>query len=457
MNARLTLASLAAGLLATSSIAVAGSVDVSTRQIISSSQIGRGTFVTHAPGDFTRLFIVAKAGIIRIYNLKTGTLLSTPFLSITGVVRDNSNEQGLLGLAFHPDYQENGYFYVNFTNNSNDTEIRRYSVTADPNVATTAGSLEILTIDQPFTNHNGGWMGFGPDEYLYISTGDGGSACDPGQRSQDVTDQLLGKMLRIDIDATGFGVNYDIPPDNPFAGGPGDDEIWAYGLRNAWRCSFDRATGDLYIADVGQGVREEINVQPFDSAGGENYGWDCEEGFLCASSSGCGAGACDCGSPSLTPPVDDYSHSGGNCSVTGGYVYRGCAIPSEVGNYFFSDYCSGQIWSWKWDGAGGTTDFANRTSDLDPPGGSSISFITSFGEDAWGEMYIMEDGGELWQIVDLNNLPRYTDVVCDGEVNTEDLLVVLGAWGPCVGCPADVNGDDQVNTEDLLALLADWG
>lgn len=303
--------------------------------------LDRPLFATHAPGDYTRLFILEQwAAKIQILNLKTAQLNDEPFLDIDPLVIGSGNERGLLGLAFHPDYQQNGEFYLNYNNNAGDTIIARYTRTADPDIADPASAQILLTIDQPFSNHNGGWMDFGPDDgFLYISTGDGGSADDPGNRAQDITDQLLGKMLRIDVDAD---PPYAIPPSNPFVGIQGDDEIWVYGLRNAWRCSFDRQTGDLFIADVGQDDWEEINLQPADSLGGENYGWRCMEGAHCTDLSGC-----TCFAPELTLPIYEYSHGGSpfRCSITGGYVYRGCAIPSLHGHYFFADYCADQIWS----------------------------------------------------------------------------------------------------------------
>ncbi|MCZ6492810.1 MAG: PQQ-dependent sugar dehydrogenase [Planctomycetota bacterium] len=293
------------------------------------SGLNRPVFATHAPGDFSRLFIVEQRGVIKILDLATKMVLAEPFLDIDVLVggpNDNFDERGLLGLAFHPDYQTNGYFYVNYTNNSSDTSIRRFTVSGNPDIADPASFFTLLTISQPFANHNGGWMGFGPnDDYLYIATGDGGFFCDPGQRAQDITNQLLGKMLRIDVDGDDFpkdiNRNYAIPPDNPFVGVTGDDEIWAYGLRNPWRSSFDRETGDLYIADVGQNAREEIDYQPAASRGGENYGWDCEEGTECANSVSpdCAgtANGCSCGDPTLVNPIHEYTHSFG-FSITGG-------------------------------------------------------------------------------------------------------------------------------------------
>jgi glucose/arabinose dehydrogenase len=420
------------------------------------SGLTRPIYATHAPGDDTRLYIIEKQGRIRVLNLKTGVVqaLGSEFLNIDSLVgggTTTNDERGLLGLAFHPEYQTNGLFYVYYTNNSSDTIVSRYEVTSPDSADASSASL-VLFVDQPFSNHNGGWIGFGPnDGYLYIATGDGGSSCDPGQRAQDITNQLLGKMLRIDVDG---GSPYAIPAANPFVGITGDDEIWSFGLRNPWRPSFDRATGDLYLADVGQFAWEEISFQSAASPGGENYGWDCTEGNACPVS-GCAAGACGCADADLVSPFHVYSHSLG-CSITGGYVYRGCAVPDLQGTYFFADYCSARIWSGRYDGTG-FTDFMDRTVELDP-GALSISNIASFGEDLRGEVYICDQsGGEVFRIIPADYTPLYADIDCNLEVGFSDLLQVLAKWGPCVGCAADVDGDDDTDFDDLLLVLANWG
>ncbi len=352
-------------------------------------------FVTHAPGDFDRVFIVEQGGRIKI--LKNGVVLATPYLDITDRVV-GGGEQGLLGLAFHPSYQSNGLFFVDYTDSSGVTHIAQFSRTANFDLADSSTEVTLMTIAQPFLNHNGGWIDFGPDGFLYVSMGDGGDGNDPGNRSQDIENQLLGKMLRVDVDGDDFPVdatrNYAIPADNPFVGVTGDDEIWAYGLRNAWRCSFDRDTGDLYMGDVGQGAREEIDFHGAGDPAGQNFGWRCTEGTDCTGLSGC-----TCNGPLLTPPIHEYGHVFTNCnSVTGGYVYRGCAMPDLSGTYFFADFCREQMWSFRYSG-GIVSEFAERTSELVADVGAGES-VSSFGEDAYGELYVCDlFGGEVFKMV----------------------------------------------------------
>ncbi len=369
------------------------------------SGLSRPVFVTSPPGDTNRLFIVEQhTGRIKILDRGTGTINATPFLTVGGL--STGNEQGLLGLAFHPDYANNGFFYVNFTASNRATNIRRYQVSANPDLANSGSATTVLTYSQPQSNHNGGWAGFGPDGYLYLGSGDGGGGNDnnsghtPGTgNSQDITNNLLGKMLRVDVDGDDFpgdsSRNYAIPDDNPFVGVTGDDEIWAYGLRNPWRASFDRATGDLYIADVGQNRREEIDFQPAASTGGENYGWRLREGMIATPTGGVGGPR----PPGNVDPIYDYTHGGGpdqGYSVSGGYVYRG-PIASLQGVYFFADYVTENIWSFRYDGAN-LADFTNRTAEFAPDVGS-IDGISSFGEDALGNLYLVDLGGEVFQIV----------------------------------------------------------
>jgi glucose/arabinose dehydrogenase len=450
-----------------------GATPLTTERVASS--LVRPVFVTAPPSDTARLFIVEKAGVIKILNLGSGVVNPTPFLDIDALVgggTSNGDERGLLGLAFDPEYGTNGFFYVNYTNNLFDTVVARYEVSANPDIADSGSAQILLTIDQPFSNHNGGWMAFGPDGMLHIATGDGGSSCDPAERAQDV-DLLLGKILRIDVSSG--GVSYDIPPDNPFVGIPGADEIWAYGLRNPWRDSFDRVTGDLYIADVGQGVWEEINIQPADSTGGENYGWDCMEGNHCASDSGCplADSPCTCLDPSLTDPEHEYSHGGSpfRCSITGGYVYRSCDIPDLRGTYFFADYCSEQIWSFRFNGS--VTDFMERTTELAPGGGLTIDSIVSFGEDDAGELYIVDQAtltagtdGEIYKIVPAArpDPPSPHDYDNDGFVTPFD----TGKFVDCLSGPDmpfndclcdvyDVDTDSDVDLKNFASFQLAFG
>jgi glucose/arabinose dehydrogenase len=339
-----------------------------------------------AAGDGSdRLFIVQQGGLIRI--LENGVLLSAPFLDLTARV-SCCGERGLLGLAFHPDYDVNGFFFVNYTDNNGETVVARYSVSSNPDVASAQSAVTILQVPQPFSNHNGGQLQFGPDGYLYIGMGDGGSGGDPGNRAQSI-DTLLGKMLRIDVD---HGLPYTIPPDNPLRFRIGArPEIWATGLRNPWRFSFDRQTGDLWIADVGQGTFEEIDFQSASSDGGENYGWRLMEGFHCFTpSTGCTNGV------QLTLPVYEYDHSVG-CSVTGGYRYRGPRYPRLNGVYLFGDFCSGVIFGGFEDGS--TFDFRTLLA-------SNLA-ISTFGEDERGEVYVADyDGGTVYRIEDAAPVKR---------------------------------------------------
>jgi glucose/arabinose dehydrogenase len=412
-------------------------------------------FATYAPGDYNRLYILEKRGKIQVLDLTTNTY--SLFMNIDARVRGGTSlndERGLLGLAFHPDFEDNGHFYVYYTEEpSGGTMVERYS-TVSPDQGDPTSAVEIISFFQPFSNHNGGWIGFGPDGYLYIGTGDGGSAGDPSRRAQDITNQPHGKMLRIDVN-TKTGGGYDIPADNPFVGLEGDDEIWAYGLRNPWRCSFDRETGDLWMADVGQSAWEEVSFQPASSTGGENYGWDCREGahnFQFVT---------ECFDETFVEPISEYNHSctGGGFSITGGYVYRGCDIPTLRGIYLFADYQCSNIWTLEYDGK--STTRTNIRSDISPSiDGFTISRIASFGEDLAGNMYIVSQtgstNGSIFKLIPEVASIEDADVNCDGVIDTADLLIVLASWGPCPNCPADTNGDGTVDTEDLLHVLANW-
>ncbi len=401
-------------------------------------------YVTSPPDDFERLFVVEQAGTIRI--IKNGTLLSEPFLDLTGQVTFGG-EQGLLGLAFHPDYDQNGYFFVNYTDGSGDSHVARFTVSSNPDSADENSEEDILVVGQPFANHNAGMLDFSPiDGYLYVGYGDGGSAGDPGNRAQDST-TFLGKMLRIDVDS---GLPYSVPSDNPFVGDAAiEDEIWAFGLRNPWRYSFDRANGDLYIADVGQNSWEEIDYQPASSSGGENYGWRWKEGTHCYDPpSGCDPGG-------LTDPIHEYGHVP-ECSVTGGFVYRGCAIPDLQGTYFFADYCSDKIWSFRYDGAN-LTEFTDRTADFDPPS-ADIGSIVSFGEDAYGEMYIVDVGGEIFKIVSTDTVDcneNGTPDGCDIEYGASEDNDENGIPDECeTFLCGDTNTSGGVDIDDVVYLIA---
>ncbi len=334
------------------------------------------TYLTHAGDGSGRLFITEQVGRIRV--VVNGQLLERPFLDISSIVGSRASEQGLLSVAFHPRYTSNGHFFVNYIDVRGDTVVARYTVSADPNVADPESGAVLLTIDQPYANHNGGQLQFGPDGYLYIGMGDGGSAGDPQNNGQRL-DTLLGKLLRIDVDST---FPYGIPPDNPFRNrNDAKPEIWAYGLRNPWRFSFDRATGDLYIADVGQNAYEEVDFQPATSRGGENYGWNFMEGNHPYGGRS--------NRPEFTPPVAEYSHAEGGCSVTGGYVYRGARLPALTGIYLFGDYCTGLTWTLY----RSAPDRWERRLFL-----RTNLRISSFGEDEFGELYVLDHAGAVYRL-----------------------------------------------------------
>jgi len=457
----------------------------------------RPVFVTAPAGDLARVFVIEQrlggsttvpwVGRLRIVNLSNNTTNVTPYLSITGVAQlsatINISEQGLLGMAFHPQFMTNGngYFWVNYTRESDGaTVIARYRATGGVPTSTTAdpaSAATMLVIAQPQSNHNGGWMAFGPDGYLYIAMGDGGNGNDTGTghstggNAQDLTSNLLGKMLRLDVDGPdnipgnaddadpGNGAPYRIPAGNPFNGTNGDREIWAYGLRNPWRPSFDRLTGELWIADVGQDNREEVNVQPGTLAG-LNYGWRCMEGFRCTGLSGC-----VCNAASLVLPILDYDHNtlippvnNTGCSITGGYVYRGCAMPLLRGTYFFADYCRGRVWSFR-HCSGSIVGFSEKAL-------AGVENITSFGEDARGELYICDQtGGQVFRIVPSPATPNCTVATCgsadfnnDGDVGTdldiEAFFLCLGGDCCASGGSADFDGDGDTGTDlDIEAFF----
>jgi glucose/arabinose dehydrogenase len=419
--------------------------------------LARPIYVTAPEGDFDRIFVIEQfatgpVGRIKIYRPATNT--TSDFLILSGI--SNGDEQGLLGLAFHPDYATNRKFYIYFTNTAGSTVVREYLTQAgNPDAADTSTARTIMTFTQPQSNHNGGWIAFGPDGMLYIASGDGGNANDDGPghtagtgNAQDITSNLLGKMLRIDVNSDGFpgdaNRNYAVPASNPFVGVTGDDEIWSYGLRNPWRNSFDRATGELWIADVGQNSWEEINREPANTPG-RNYGWRCMEGDTCTGLSGC-----TCNTPALTMPVFDYLHASGRCSITGGYVYRGCLNPAMVGKYLFADYCTGEIWS-----LDPATNVVTRLL--------SLGFgVTSFGEDAYGELWVTrQTSGRVFRMEPAAGAPAFTDCNTNGRPDCWDLADGTstdnngnGVPDSCdPNCAPDFNGDGFLDFFDYDAYV----
>lgn len=377
------------------------------------------TGIHHAGDGSGRLFLVSKAGTLSVFD--DAAILPQPFLDLTPIVRSTGVERGLHGLAFHPDYDVNGFFYVMYTDLNSDSTLARYKVSEDPNVADPASGEILLVIPQPDQFHNASQLQFGPDGFLYIGSGDGGFVGDPNNNAQNLS-TLLGKILRIDVDG---GSPYAIPPDNPFVGVPGArPEIWAYGVRNPWRFSFDRLTGDLYMGDVGQSTWEEVNFQPASSPGGENYGWRLMEGLHCYNP------PTGCFNPSLTLPILEYEHQGflGQCSVTGGFVYRGSRFPRFEGAYFYGDWCSGRVWA--------ARQIAGQwisTEVLD----SSISPNT-FGEDEAGELFVGDDNtGTIYKLIDpmpFCDIATSQDIYTVGETISASVarLVNLGETSPAV-------------------------
>ena len=338
------------------------------------SGLDRPLFLTHAGDQSGRIFVVEKTGRILIF--KDGVQLAEPFLDIVRLVNSQSSERGLLGLAFHPNYAENGQFFVNYTDLNGDTVVARYQVSNDENRADPNSQEILLNISQPYSNHTGGMIAFGPDGYLYIGMGDGGSGGDPQGNAQS-PNTLLGKILRIDVDG---GTPYGIPDGNAPGGRP---EIWALGVRNPWRFSFDRATGDMLIGDVGQNQWEEIDILPARILGGINLGWNFYEGTHPYT-----------GTPpegnNFIFPVIEYQHAGGTCSVTGGYVYRGSLLPDWQGVYLFGDYCTGTVWGALPDSSGNWQ--TEQLFDLQ-------ASLSSFGEDENGELYLIDLGGTIYTLV----------------------------------------------------------
>lgn len=404
-----------------------------------SSQFDQPVFATFAPGSPNRLYVVEKQGAIRVMHRISGVVNAINFLTVPNV-QSGGDERGLLSMAFHPNFANNGYYYVNFTDSSgSDTRIVRY--TAIDFIRTDADSaFNILEIDQPQSTHNGGWMGFGPDGYLYVSVGDGGGSDDndsghtPGiGNSQDINNNLLGTVLRIDVDGDDFpsnpNRNYAIPADNPFVNRLGDDEIYVYGMRNPWRCSFDNETGDLYIADVGQNQREEVTVIPAASGGGHNLGWRLREGTIETPGSVGGNAPAD-----AIDPIYDYQHGNGSFrgfSVTGGYVYRG-SIEELKGNYFFGDFVTNNLWSLNYDGSAPENfngqNFTNLTQwdNIVSTNGGEPENFSSFAEDAFGDLYLLDfTDGEIFRVEDgsFSNSPDAFTGNVTVSVNNGDLRV----------------------------------
>ncbi|GMW00653.1 MAG: hypothetical protein AMXMBFR84_17900 [Candidatus Hydrogenedentota bacterium] len=346
-------------------------------------------FLTSPRLDFSRIFVVERAGYIWL--IKGGDRLFTPFLDISAIVLTTNLEQGLLGVAFHPQYAVNGHFYITYVEAGGSLVLARYTrMAGNPNLADPASAKVLMTIAQPRANHKGGMIAFGPDGYLYFGTGDGGGDVWFSNGAQKL-DSLLGKMLRIDVD---HGDPYQIPLSNPFIQNPNAfGEIWAIGFRNPWRWSFDSLTGDLYIADVGLLHKEELNFQSGTSLGGQNYGWWIAEGFTCVD----GLGTCGT-NEGFTPPILDLGRDVAR-AITGGYVYRGLAMPGLRGTYFFGDHITRRIWSLEYDGAA-ISNYIERTQELAPPDGRTLGFLPSFGQDAHGELYLCDFAdGEIYKIV----------------------------------------------------------
>jgi len=407
----------------------------------------RPLLVTHAGDGTNRIFVVQQDGLIKVFPNDTTVTSSTVFLNITNKLSSTFGEEGLLGLAFHPDYENNGYFYVNYTAPSPlRTVVARYSARPeDPNRADSLSELIILTVTQPYSNHNGGMILFGMDEYLYIGMGDGGSGGDPQNHGQNLQ-SLLGKMLRIDIDTTDGSQNYGIPPTNPFYGNPaaGREEIFAWGLRNPWRFSEDTTTGMMLVGDVGQGAWEEIDWMIV----ALNYGWRCYEGNTPYNTGGCGP------ITEYTFPIKVYPHANGDCSITGGYIYRGYRRPDLTGAYIYGDYCTGRIWLLRYENGQVTADSLLINAPFS---------VSSFGMDEDGELYICNYGGNIQRFVGqvLNDPPAAFNLISPPDDTTFIFdgvqPVVQFAWEESVDPDTDiVNYTVEIDTSAAFNSPAFW-
>lgn len=475
---------------------LAASSVVARAQTLATEVVASGfalpVFCTAPSGDDNRLFVVQQRrfgrGLVRLVDLRTGRLQPEPYLDVGPV--GTGAEQGFYCMAFHPRFMANGYFYVKYAApavpgvSAGDVYVVRYrAMRGDPmaTAADPASARVILKITKPEGTHNGGWIGFGPDGMLYIATGDGGNGNDSTGGSsfppyhtpetgnaQDLTDNILGKVLRIDVDGPdgepgtgdddGFPADpdrhYMVPPGNPYVGTENTPELWANGLRNPWRCSFDRETGDFWVGDVGQGEREEIS-RNVGNVPALNYGWRCMEGSRCTGLEGCA-----CNAPELTMPLFEYDHTIG-CAIVGGYVYRGAAIPWLRGTYFLSDFCTSAITTFR-PGPGGVTDVVDRSVELDPPGPISNVTIISFGEDSRGDLYLIDqNAGRILRVVKPGEKKD-----CNGNGRDDEGDIASGISADANGdgipdecqslCPADFNRDGGVDGLDVEAFFVAW-
>ncbi len=416
-------------LIAALAVALPAEATPPARSKLLTSAVPLPICIANTPTDPQHLYVCSRVGTIRVIDKDTGTASAGFFLNISAQV-SLQQDNGLLGMAFDPNYATNGFFYINYRHTDGNIVLARYHVNPGAPSADPASAYTILRYARNL-GHNGGWIGFSPiNNLLYITSGDGdlGGTLDFAARAQNTVNMLWGKILRIDPSSDDFpndpDRNYHIPPTNPFVNAPGDDEIWAYGVRNPWRASFDRLTGDLYFGDVGMDGWEEVNIENVLSPGGRNYGWPCMEGTHCT-----GSTQCTCNDPALTDPVHDYPHPLGG-SVTGGYVYRGSAIPAFQGLYFFGDFLRAKIWSFRPVNDEGIAELTDRSSDFIPPGTDRpISYIATFGEDAAGELYVADIfASKIYKIVPYPCLP-VIDVAPVPQDRPERSTVTLSVVG----------------------------